>query len=67
MKDMKNMKGKFNNLTENVIGSAIEIHKALGPGLMESAYQQCLAHELKLRGISFQIEYPFSCPSCPSW
>jgi len=58
MKDMKNMKAKFNDLTENVIGSAIEVHKTLGPGLMESTYQQCLAHELKLRGISFQLEYP---------
>lgn len=45
-------------LTEKVIGCAIEVHRALGPGLLESAYQQCLAHELKLNGIPFQAEYP---------
>ncbi len=48
----------FTKLSHEVIGSAIEVHKMLGPGLLESAYQQCLAHELKLRGISFQLEYP---------
>ncbi len=45
-------------LTEKAIGCAIEVHRALGPGLLESAYQQCLARELKLNGISFQFEYP---------
>ena len=45
-------------LTEKVIGCAIEVHRALGPGLLESAYQQCLAHELKLRGIPFLAEHP---------
>ena len=45
-------------LTEKVIGCAIEVHRALGPGLLESAYQQCLAHEFKLNGIPFQAEYP---------
>jgi GxxExxY protein len=42
------------SLTEQVIGSAIEVHKALGPGLLESAYEECLCHELRLRGIRFQ-------------
>ena len=45
-------------LTEKAIGCAIEVHRALGPGLLESAYQQCLVHELKLSGIPFQAEYP---------
>jgi GxxExxY protein len=45
-------------LTEKVIGCAIEVHRALGPGLLESAYQQCLIHELKLNGIPFQAEKP---------
>ncbi len=41
-------------LTEEIIGAAIEVHKALGPGLLESSYEQCLSHELKLRGVPFQ-------------
>jgi GxxExxY protein len=38
-------------LTQRVIGAAIEVHRKLGPGLLESIYQECLVHELKLRGI----------------
>ncbi len=47
-------------LTEAVIGAAIEVHRALGPGLLESAYEQCLCHELSLRGIPFsrQVDLP---------
>ena len=45
-------------LTEKVIGCAIEVHRVLGPGLLESAYQQCLARELSLQGIGFQLEVP---------
>ena len=41
-------------LVETVIGSAIEVHRALGPGLLESAYAACLAHELTLRGLPFR-------------
>ena len=44
--------------TEKVIGCAIAVHRELGPGLLETAYQQCLAHELRLNGIPFQLEYP---------
>ena len=43
-----------NRITEGVIGAAIEVHRALGPGLLESTYQCCLAHELHLRGIAFE-------------
>ena len=43
-------------LTEKVIGCAIEVHRVLGPGLLESAYEQCLARELTLQGISFQLQ-----------
>ena len=43
-------------LTEKVIGCAIEVHRILGPGLLESTYQQCLAHELMLNAIPFQLE-----------
>jgi len=45
-------------LTDAVIGAAIEVHKALGPGLLESAYAECLAFELKLRGLSVTREVP---------
>ena len=45
-------------LTEEIIGAAIEVHKALGPGLLESSYEQCLSHELKLRGVPFQRQVP---------
>ena len=40
---------RLNGITETIIGSAIQIHKALGPGLLESAYERCLAHELTKR------------------
>ena len=43
-------------LTEKVIGCAIEVHRMLGPGLLESTYQQCLAHELMLNAIPFRLE-----------
>lgn len=42
--------------TEKVIGCVIEVHRELGPGLLESTYQQCLAHELHLNGIPFKAE-----------
>ncbi len=41
-------------LTESVIGAAVGVHRALGPGLLESAYEECLCHELHLRGIAFE-------------
>ena len=44
--------------TGRIIGCAIEVHRVLGPGLLESTYQQCLAHELSLNGIPFQLEHP---------
>ena len=47
------MNTEMNKLTETVIGAAIEVHKDLGPGLLESAYQRALEHELTLRGIRF--------------
>jgi GxxExxY protein len=41
-------------LTYAVIGSAMEVHRCLGPGLLESAYEECLCHELQLRDITFK-------------
>ena len=45
-------------LTEAIIGATIEVHRELGPGLLESAYSNCLAYELKSQGIDVQIEKP---------
>ncbi len=45
-------------LTEAIIAAAIEVHRELGPGLLESTYQQCLKHELNLRRISLRSEIP---------
>jgi GxxExxY protein len=42
------------DLTERIIGAAIEVHKTLGPGLLESIYEEALAHELGLQGIPYQ-------------
>lgn len=52
------MKREFSDLSNRIIGCAIEAHRVLGPGLLESAYQQCLAHELTLQGIGFNLEHP---------
>ena len=43
-----------NALTDRIIGAAIEVHRHLGPGLLESAYEECLCHELNLSGLHFQ-------------
>lgn len=45
-----------NHFSGEAIGAAIEVHRALGPGLLESAYQRCLARELAIRGIPFRKE-----------
>ena len=45
---------KFDELSNKVIGCAIEVHRHLGPGLLESTYEQCLAHELTCHHISFE-------------
>jgi GxxExxY protein len=47
-----------NRITEEVIGAAIAVHRALGPGLLESAYQECLCQELALRGVPFERQVP---------
>lgn len=47
-----------NELSTKIIGCAIEVHKQLGPGLLESAYQECLYYELKLAGMKVRKEKP---------
>ena len=49
---------EFDDLSHRVIGCAIEFHRALGPGLLESAYEQCLAHELTRSRIQFRLQHP---------
>ncbi len=46
------------DLTGRIIGAAIEIHKTIGPGLLESAYEECIAHEMNLRGLNFDRQRP---------
>src|SRR5689334_25161381 len=45
-------------LTAQIIGAAIEVHRVLGPGLLESAYEECLCHELALRRLAFERQVP---------
>ena len=47
---------EFDDLSNRVIGCAIEVHRHLGPGLLESAYEQCLAHELSRNDIGFKLQ-----------
>src|SRR5260370_25463858 len=47
-----------NGLTQAIIGSAIEVHRLLGPGLLESAYEECFCHELHLRKLNFERQKP---------
>jgi GxxExxY protein len=56
------MKLELEELSSAVIGAAIEVHRELGPGLLESAYEECLCHELTLRKILFkrQVSQPVS-------
>jgi GxxExxY protein len=53
---------KTDDIAEKVIGAAIEVHRALGPGLLESAYEECLCRELGLRSLKFerQVALPVS-------
>ncbi len=50
----------YGELSERVIGAAIDVHRELGPGLLESAYEACLCRELQLRGLQYQrqVELP---------
>jgi GxxExxY protein len=48
----------INKITESIIGAAIEVHRHLGPGLLEAAYEECLCRELSLRGVPFKRQVP---------
>ena len=45
---------RYEDLTREIIGAAIEVHKNIGPGLLEGVYEECLCHELKLRTLRFE-------------
>ena len=49
---------RLNGITEVIIGGAIQVHRVLGPGLLESAYEACLAFELKKRGLRIEEQKP---------
>lgn len=55
-----------NSVTGEIIGAAIEVHRLLGPGLLESAYEECLCRELEMRSIRFdrQVEIPITYKGC---
>jgi GxxExxY protein len=50
---------EINKLTERIIGCAIEVHRNLGPGLLESTYESALCVELEDAGIAYQRQFPF--------
>jgi len=56
--DTEDTEIKLNEITEQIIGATIEVHKALGPGLLEAAYDECLCCELNLREIRFERQSP---------
>jgi GxxExxY protein len=51
-------KVELDQITRRIIGAAIEVHKTVGPGLLESAYQACLAFELRERGLKVEEQLP---------
>jgi GxxExxY protein len=53
-----NYENKYSELTSKIISCAIEVHKALGPGLLESAYEECLAYELQNAGLKVERQKP---------
>lgn len=68
-REHREMHSRLNPITDSVIGAAIEVHRTIGPGLLESAYEECLCHELRLRQITFQRQVPLliSVSSVPLW
>jgi GxxExxY protein len=50
----------INKLSSRIIGAAIEVHKALGPGLLESAYEECICYELSTGGLSLERQKPLA-------
>jgi GxxExxY protein len=57
-RDTEDTEGSSSSCTHDIVGAAIEVHRRLGPGLLESAYERCLCRELSFRGIGFQRQVP---------
>ena len=53
-----NERDRLNNITEQIIGAAIEVHRTVGPGLLESAYETCLVFELRTRDLKVEQQKP---------
>ncbi|MEK6756397.1 MAG: GxxExxY protein, partial [Bacteroidota bacterium] len=49
---------ELNDISREIIGSSIEVHRTLGPGILESAYEECLCYELSAKGMSFARQVP---------
>jgi GxxExxY protein len=56
-----------NEISEKIIGASIEVHRILGPGLLESVYEEALSHELYLRGINFLRQQAVPIPYKEIW
>ena len=54
------LKMEINHITHEILDSAYKVHSALGPGLLESAYQACLVYELRKKGLMVEVEKPLS-------
>ena len=57
-KGTKDTRGRSDELSRVAVGAAIEVHRVLGPGLLESAYEEALCHELRLRQVSYERQKP---------
>jgi len=57
-KEKRKMTKEEDKLSKEIIGAAIEVHRSLGPGLLESAYEECLCYELAIRGFTFERQKP---------
>ena len=58
MFDVDSKSAGLDLITEKIIGCAIEVHRAIGPGLLESAYEECLCYELRQKGLKFGRQVP---------
>jgi|SRR5215471_5111545 len=57
----------INQITNDIIGAAIEVHRTVGPGLLESLYKECLCREFYIRGVAFELEKPMRLQYKGAW
>ena len=58
MTDLHELRDRLNQLSHVIIGAALDVHREVGPGMLESAYEACLAFELSRRGLAFEKQKP---------